>query len=130
MPEEGVTLTAHLLKSLDTLVDGSGQANQGLYVTISGQTPSSISSKRAGRGRRRWNTYFPRVKPMNLFLLVSRKCSMSFSLQVHKQAVRRLPSFLFFFKKTNTCLHNPACKTRHMRAPTPAKRARERSAPH
>lgn len=26
------------------------------------------------------DTHFPRVKPMNLFLLVSRKCSMSFSL--------------------------------------------------
>ena len=31
----------------------------------------------------RWNTYFPRVNPMNLFLLVSRKCSMSFSLYTH-----------------------------------------------
>lgn len=98
MPEEGVTLTAHLLKSLDTLMDGSGQANQGLYVTISEQTSLSISSKQAGRGRQRWNTYFPKVKPMNLFLLVSRKCSMSFSLQVHKQAaVRHLP----FNKKIN-----------------------------
>lgn len=35
----------------------------------------------------RWNTYFPRVKPMNLFLLVSRKCSMSFSLHKHTQVV-------------------------------------------
>lgn len=30
------------------------------------------------------NTYFPSVNPMNLFLLVSRKCSMSFSLHTQK----------------------------------------------
>lgn len=35
----------------------------------------------------RWNTYFPRVNPMNLFRLVSRKCSMSFSLHKHRQVV-------------------------------------------
>lgn len=95
MPEEGATLTAHLLKSLDTLMDGSGQANQGLYVTISEQTSSSISSKQAGRWRQRRNTYFPRVKPMNLFLLVSRKCSMSFSLQVHKTGCGQTFAFVF-----------------------------------
>lgn len=48
----------------------------------------------------RWNTYFPRVKPMNLFLLVSRKCSMSFSLHIHR----------FWIHFLNTCCHNPACE--------------------
>lgn len=33
------------------------------------------------------DTHLPKVKPMNLFLLVSRKCSMSFSLHKHTAAV-------------------------------------------
>lgn len=36
------------------------------------------------------DTHFPKVKPMNLFLLVSRKCSMSFSLHKHTQAAVKL----------------------------------------
>lgn len=45
-PEEGGIFSAHLLQSLDTLMDGSGQAHQGLYVTVESRIHKSIINER------------------------------------------------------------------------------------
>lgn len=90
MPDEGRISPLTCLRVLTlswmglgkpTRVSMSLENNENNYTRL-----KEANGKRVACGLR-WNTYFPRVKPMNLFLLVSRKCSMSFSLHRHRQAV-------------------------------------------
>lgn len=78
----------HLLQSLHALVDGSGQAHQGLDITRKEKNHHERGRKQTVDGVS--DNHLPKVKPMNLFLLVSRKCSMSFSLRKHTPAAGRL----------------------------------------
>lgn len=60
-------------------------------------------------GKQRRSTYFPSVNPMNLFLLVSRKCSMSFSLEGTQAGCGLsfcFSFFCFFINIKNTSLRN------------------------